>query len=228
MTARYPKLVALDLDFTIWPLDIDWYNNVELDKKDPTKVIGKGYGSDRTPIALYEGVPEVLRHLKERDVEVVACSRSWAPEVAKKALGLFRVPFGAEGETISALECFTWRNSEIEDTDKRGHFRRVQASYASEGKDIPFEEMLFFDDATYNGVVADLGAYLFFLCRDYSLAKEIHLAGVTFHLLSRKGLDMAAFEAGLEKWRRNIARYEAGEGQESIPAKSSKRKNKRK
>jgi len=56
----------------------------------------------------------------------------------------------------------------------------------------------------------------------------MHPTGVTFHLLSRKGLDMAAFEAGLEKWRRNIARYEAGEGQESIPAKSSKRKNKRK
>ncbi|KAF9467506.1 magnesium-dependent phosphatase-1 [Collybia nuda] len=175
MTARLPKLVAFDLDYTLWDLWIDTHvtGPFHRNKNTANEVLDK-YNE---PIKFYKDVPQILNRLRgtQGQVKVAACSRTDAPRLARQALGLLLVPPETkDGELRPAIDFFD--HLEIYPGSKLTHFRKIH-----EATGIPYSEMLFFDDETRN--------------------REVEALGVTFRLV-RRGVNDSEFEKGLEAWRK--------------------------
>ncbi|KAI0073977.1 magnesium-dependent phosphatase-1 [Panus rudis PR-1116 ss-1] len=175
MTSRLPKLVAFDLDYTLWDLWIDTHVTPPL-KRDGNALnsVKDKYGEE---ISFYRDVPEILHRLRNAGVIIAACSRTSAPTLARRALSLLLVPppAGHKGESPTpAIKFFD--QQEIYPGSKITHFKKLHQKTG-----MPYSEMLFFDDEHRN--------------------KEVESLGVTFCLVSR-GLDDRTFEHGLNEWRR--------------------------
>ncbi|KAH7886595.1 magnesium-dependent phosphatase-1 [Phlebopus sp. FC_14] len=172
-----PKLIAFDLDYTLWDFWIDTHIAPPL-KQDPTT--GVVYDSRRrnpTTVEFYPDVPQILRDLRAANVSVAACSRTSASKLAREALRLIRIPSGHD--TLAAGEYFD--HLEIYVGSKIRHFKQLNKSTG-----IPYSDMLFFDDEPYS---------------NFEVEKEL---GVTF-ITVRNGLDRPTFERGLQEWRRRNA-----------------------
>ncbi|KAF7985491.1 hypothetical protein HWV62_5278 [Athelia sp. TMB] len=174
MTSRLPKLIAFDLDYTLWDLWIDTHVTPPLKRDGNT--LNRVLDRHGTEVALYKDVPQILHRLRAADVVLAAASRTSAPELAREALTLLLVPPppGADTPPTRAIDFFAQK--EIYPGSKLAHFRKIHQKTG-----IPYSEMLFFDDEARNREVARLG--------------------VTFHHVPH-GVDAAAFEAGLGEWRR--------------------------
>ncbi|ETW82029.1 hypothetical protein HETIRDRAFT_418029 [Heterobasidion irregulare TC 32-1] len=174
MTTRPPKLVAFDLDYTLWPLWIDTHVTPPLRREgDELNAVHDRYDNK---ISFYHDVPQILHRLQSAGVIVAACSRTSAPELARKALSLLLVPPRAgdkHGPVKPAIEFFD--QMEIYPGSKLTHFRKLQQKTG-----IPYSEMLFFDDEHRN--------------------KEVQALGVTFALV-RNDFTERTFEEGLAAWR---------------------------
>ncbi|EMD36013.1 hypothetical protein CERSUDRAFT_106612 [Gelatoporia subvermispora B] len=175
MTSRLPKLIALDLDYTLWDLWIDTHVTPPLKRDGETinRVTDK-YGQK---IALYRDVPEILHRLRAAGVIIAACSRTSAPSLARQALSLLLVPPRSgdkHGSPTPAIGFFN--QQEIYPGSKLTHFKRLH-----EKTGLPYSEMLFFDDERRN--------------------KEVESLGVTF-CLAADGLNDSTFESGLKEWRK--------------------------
>ncbi|KAI0324221.1 magnesium-dependent phosphatase-1 [Cubamyces sp. BRFM 1775] len=175
MTSRLPKLVAFDLDYTLWDLWIDTH------VYPPIRRVGNTVNELRDrheqKISFYRDVPEILPRLKEAGVIIAACSRTHAPDLARQALRLLLVspPAGHKGESLTpAIEFFD--QMEIYPGSKIKHFKELHKKTG-----LPYSEMLFFDDEHRN--------------------KEVESLGVTFCLVPN-GVDDRTFERGLSVWRK--------------------------
>ncbi|KIP03234.1 hypothetical protein PHLGIDRAFT_31887 [Phlebiopsis gigantea 11061_1 CR5-6] len=172
---RLPKLVAFDLDYTLWDLWIDTHATPPL-KRDGD-IINSVRDRHRQEIAFYHDVSEILHRLRAADVVIAACSRTHAPKLARQALSLLLVHPQAgdkHSEPKPAIEFFD--HLEIYPGSKIPHFQKLH-----EKTRIPYSEMLFFDDERRNN--------------------EVESLGVTFCLVQR-GMDDRTFEKGLTEWRR--------------------------
>ncbi|GJE90662.1 magnesium-dependent phosphatase [Phanerochaete sordida] len=175
MTSRLPKLVAFDLDYTLWDLWIDTHVTPPL-KRDGQKInsIHDRHGEE---VAFYHDVPEILHRLRAAGVVVAACSRTSTPKLARQALSLLLVPPQAgdkHGTPKPAIEFFD--HLEIYPGSKIPHFQSLHKKTG-----IPYSEMLFFDDERRNN--------------------EVESLGVTFWLV-QQGTDDRTFEKGLAEWRK--------------------------
>ncbi|KDQ51803.1 hypothetical protein JAAARDRAFT_163407 [Jaapia argillacea MUCL 33604] len=179
MTSRLPKLIAFDLDYTLWDLWVDTHVTPPLRREGdtPNKVLDK-YGES---ISFYRDVPQILYRLRAAGVIIAAASRTAAPKVARQALDLLLLPH-KPGERhhnlpqtghLKAIEFFD--QLEIYPMSKIAHFKELHKKTG-----LPYSEMLFFDDEHRNREVATLG--------------------VTFKLVP-DGLNLRAFEEGLTEWR---------------------------
>ncbi|KAH9895664.1 magnesium-dependent phosphatase-1 [Cubamyces lactineus] len=175
MTSRLPKLVAFDLDYTLWDLWIDTH------VYPPIRRVGNAVNELRDrheqKISFYRDIPEILHRLREADVTIAACSRTHAPDLARQALRLLLVPppAGHKRETPTpAIEFFD--QLEIYPGSKIRHFKELHKKTG-----LPYSEMLFFDDEHRN--------------------KEVESLGVTFCLVPN-GVDDRTFERGLSEWRK--------------------------
>ncbi|THU82505.1 magnesium-dependent phosphatase-1 [Dendrothele bispora CBS 962.96] len=175
MTTRYPKLVAFDLDYTLWDLWIDTHVTGPLhrDKNNLNEVLDR----HNEVIAFYKHVPQILHRLRAAGVTIAAASRTSAPNLAHQALNLLLVPPPAghtdEGPT-KAIEFFD--RLEIYPGSKLTHFRKIHQKTG-----IPYNEMLFFDDEYRN--------------------KEVEQLGITMQLV-RNGMDNQTFEKGIAEWKK--------------------------
>ncbi|KAJ3990892.1 magnesium-dependent phosphatase-1 [Lentinula boryana] len=173
MTTRLPKLIAFDLDYTLWDLWIDTHVTGPLhrDKNAVNEVLDK----HNKPISFYKHVPQILHRLRTAEVTIAAASRTSAPTKARSALTLLLVPpmKGSKEGAMKAIDFFD--QLEIYPGSKLTHFKKLHQK-----TEIPYSEMLFFDDEHRN--------------------KEVEQLGVTFCLV-RNGLDDRTFEQGLEEWR---------------------------
>jgi len=172
MTSRLPKLIAFDLDYTLWNLWIDTHITGPLrrDGNALNQVLDKYNRS----ISFYKHVPQILHRLRAAGVIIAACSRTSTPTLARQALALLLVPAKLGDENPSrAIDFFD--QLEIYPGSKLEHFKRLH-----EKTGVPYSEMLFFDDELRN--------------------KEVKKLGVTFCLVSRQ-LDEGTFEKGLADWR---------------------------
>ncbi|CAK9784786.1 unnamed protein product [Cutaneotrichosporon oleaginosum] len=123
-------------------------------------------------LCFYPELPALFAELKERRIHVAAASRTHTPELARDALNLLLLP--AENGVVRAQSYFN--TMEIYPGSKLRHFREIHRKTG-----IPYEQMLFFDDEHRNF--------------------EVEQLGVTMVLITR-GTDRAAWNEGLEKWRR--------------------------
>ncbi|OAX33303.1 magnesium-dependent phosphatase-1 [Rhizopogon vinicolor AM-OR11-026] len=183
MTSRLPKLIAFDLDYTLWDFWIDTHVYPPL-KRDPTS--GKVIDNQRKPqtIDFYRDVPQILHRLQSAGVMIAACSRTDAPPLAREALNLILVPPRAgdndndndntSAKPIPAIKFFD--QLEIYPSSKIRHFKKLH-----EKTGIDYDEMLFFDDEWRN--------------------QEVEELGVTFTLVPN-GLNDRILEKGLRDWRK--------------------------
>jgi len=172
--SRLPKLIAFDLDYTLWPLWID--SDIGSSLKRDGDTLNEVHDSYGGKVAFYEDVPQVLHRLRAAGVVIAACSRTSASALARQALSLLLVPPKAgdpESPVMPATRFFD--QQEIYPGSKITHFKQLHKKTG-----IPYSEMLFYDDELRN--------------------KQVESLGVTFQLVSR-GLDNATFEKGLASWR---------------------------
>ena len=160
---------------------------------------GESYG-------FYADVPSILGAARERGIVMSLASRTHAPELAGEMLRGLQVPpstptthdaAGSEKESsekpLRAWDFFT--HPQIYPGSKTTHFRKLQQQLSRtsksalsnnqnplQGRMIPFEDMLFFDDEARNrNVETDLG--------------------VTFWLVP-DGVDCDEVDRGVWEWRR--------------------------
>jgi len=192
LSGQYPKLIAFDLDYTLWDLWIDTHvtGPLKREKGAINRVVDR-YGE---PISFYKDVTDILYSIKEQrcggddsqayDLEesetdskivIAACSRTHATALARQCLDLLHVqPSGSNaGAPQAAVTLFD--ELEIYPGSKIKHF---EALHKRTG--IPYTEMLFFDDEQRNS--------------------EVERLGVTFHLVPT-GVNHQSFAQGLNTWR---------------------------
>ncbi|KAG2346257.1 magnesium-dependent phosphatase-1 [Suillus weaverae] len=177
MTTRLPKLVAFDLDYTLWDFWIDTHVHPPLKRH---HVTGKVIDSQRNPktIDFYKDVPQIMHRLQAAGVTIAACSRTDTPSLAREALDLILIPprtgSASSAKPIPAIKFFD--QLEIYPSSKIRHFKKLH-----EKTGIPYDEMLFFDDEWRN--------------------QEVEELGVTFTLVPN-GLNDQILEKGLKEWRK--------------------------
>ncbi|PCH34904.1 magnesium-dependent phosphatase-1 [Wolfiporia cocos MD-104 SS10] len=173
MSSRLPKLVALDLDYTLWDLWIDTHVTPPLRRDgDSTNCVRDRYNHE---IAFYHDVPDILHRLRAAGVIVAACSRTSAPALARQALSLLLVPAKAGDKHASSTPAIKYFDQqEIYPGSKIAHFKALHKKTG-----LPYSEMLFFDDERRN--------------------REVESLGVTF-CLAPNGLDELTFQKGLNEW----------------------------
>ncbi|KAF7344552.1 Magnesium-dependent phosphatase-1 [Mycena sanguinolenta] len=182
----FPKLIAFDLDYTLWDLWIDTHVT------GPLRQAGDGvvdaYG---VPVEFYSDVPGILRRLRDQGVFIAACSRTHAPDMARQALKLLRVAGNDDEPPQPAIELFD--NLQIYPGSKLTHFREIHAKTG-----IPYSQMLFFDDERRNREVENLGKFI--ATADPTELLKFWSKGVVFHL-TPTGVDNATFDAGIRAWQ---------------------------
>ncbi|KAJ7232162.1 magnesium-dependent phosphatase-1 [Mycena haematopus] len=137
----FPKLIAFDLDYTLWDLWIDTHVTGPLRQSGDAVVDAHG-----VPVEFYADVPGILRQLRDgrNPCGLLSYSR---PEYA---LQLLRVAGDDEEPAKPAIQLFD--NLQIYPGSKLTHFRALHAKTG-----IPYEHMLFFDDERRNREVEGLG-----------------------------------------------------------------------
>ncbi|RDB21708.1 putative magnesium-dependent phosphatase P8B7.31 [Hypsizygus marmoreus] len=176
MSAHLPRLIAFDLDYTLWDLWLDTHVTGPLYRHNDT--LNEVLDKYKYPIKFYHEVPQILHRLRASEVTIAACSRTDAPRLARQALGLLLVPSNThQDDPLPAVNFF--HHLEIYPGSKLAHFKKLH-----EKTGIPYSDMLFFDDEHRNS--------------------EVEKLGVTFVLVPR-GVNHAAFEKGLAKWRKRHA-----------------------
>jgi len=115
--------------------------------------------------------------LKKLPLIIAACSRTSAIELAHQVLSSLHVPPSTTNpDDVTRTATSFFDQKEIYPGSKTQHFNQLHTKTG-----IAYEDMLFFDDESRN--------------------KEVEKLGVTF-ILVQQGMNNAAFNRGLEEWRR--------------------------
>ncbi|KAJ9630961.1 hypothetical protein H2203_001489 [Taxawa tesnikishii (nom. ined.)] len=159
-----PKMMVFDLDYTLWPFWVDTHVTAPLKATKEGLVVkdryGEGYG-------FYRDVAGLLGHLRNKGILIGAASRTHAPELAREMLSYLLIPSSSPTESgkPQAIKMFDYM--EIYPGSKTTHFSRIHKR-----SDIPYNEMLFFDDESRNRNVEELGVVMK-LVRDGVTVREI-------------------------------------------------------
>ncbi|KAF1822517.1 magnesium-dependent phosphatase-1 [Dissoconium aciculare CBS 342.82] len=173
-----PKMLVFDLDYTLWPFWIDTHVQPPIRATVPGGFeIRDRSGRD---LAFYPEVPGILRALQDKSVVVGAASRTSAPTLARRLLGLLQIP-GPTSERDGAGDASSFfDHMEIYPGNKIAHFKQLQKKTG-----LAYEEMLFFDDESRNKNVEELGVVMY---------------------LVQAGVSRSEIDAGILSWRRRNGR----------------------
>mmetsp|Transcript_25001 Transcript_25001/g.64528 ORF Transcript_25001/g.64528 Transcript_25001/m.64528 type:complete len:239 (+) Transcript_25001:1698-2414(+) len=137
-TEHLPKLVAFDLDGTLWWPEMYMLSGAPF-KKDAN---GAVYDRRGEQVELIGASAAILKELatdpKWRDTQVAYVSRTEYPEWAIPCMKLFDI---APGKTMFSLSSY----NEIHECSKKYHFKNIQKASG-----IDYEDMVFFDNERYN------------------------------------------------------------------------------
>ncbi|KAM3416649.1 putative magnesium-dependent phosphatase P8B7.31 [Cercospora zeina] len=186
-----PRMIVFDLDYTLWPFWIDTHITPPLKPSKPSStssaglIIHDAYGET---CSFYPDVSSILHNIKHRQILLGCASRTSAPKLANQLLSLLRVPTTttSTADSVTALSLFD--NLEIYPGSKKTHFRKLYSA-----TNVPYEEMLFFDDESRN--------------------KEVEELGVTMQLV-RDGVSRKEIDRGVELWRKRHGRTRKEDGAE--------------
>ncbi|KAF8853464.1 hypothetical protein BDZ45DRAFT_598508 [Acephala macrosclerotiorum] len=183
----YPKVVAFDLDGTIWS---NWLDPNEIGRRgwvgtalednlgiDGNEIRDMWNPSQRVRVS--GDIWWILDDLISHGVKIAIASRNSNRDLCNRAMWLIRVqiPWGSNDKPFTDLLSY----NEIYDTSKQFHFQQI-STYSGAG----YHEMLLFDDQAHSNDVE-------------------MWQGVTFHKVSdgNRGVTGADYSAGLDTWRRN-------------------------
>mmetsp|Transcript_13036 Transcript_13036/g.16716 ORF Transcript_13036/g.16716 Transcript_13036/m.16716 type:complete len:176 (-) Transcript_13036:211-738(-) len=167
-----PRLIVFDLDFTMWDPEMYELHGAPFSYQD-----GKVYDRAGTEVTLFPDVRNILMRIHSseefQNTKICSASRTEYPEWAYECMDLMDIEDG-----LKMRDLFTF--NEIYPGTKTKHFSNLQKT-----SQIPYDEMLFFDNCSWN-------------CRD------VATLGVTTFTCPQ-GLSEREFDQGLELYARNKA-----------------------
>ena len=205
-----PRLVVIDLDYTLWP----FYTDINVNT--PIKLVSSSNHTTVTDrngelFTLFPDVPYILNLLSHLGIRLAVASKSPVGDLCRDILRLLRLPTTtAPGKKTSEESASNSNDSPGKKTPKGGSTpgsssgggtgRKVIEAFDGgleiyEGTKlhhfdaiekrtgIPYTEMLFFDDEWPN--------------------IEVETLGVTMKLVGNRGLCWAELDEGIQKWRAN-------------------------
>ncbi|KAL2841812.1 acid phosphatase-domain-containing protein [Aspergillus pseudodeflectus] len=188
-----PKLMAFDLDYTLWPFWVDTHVTPPIKPRDNNSRCTDKWNES---FAFYPPVSSIIQSCKSRSIPLALASRTSAPELARDMLKQLHIiptfsdnPTAARQRSTRALDYFDY--IQIFPATKTQHFAKIH-----QASNIAYEDMLFFDDEARNRNV------------------ETEL-GVTF-VLVKDGMTKEEVDRGVWAWRRRngIKPPRDGEGEE--------------
>lgn len=170
-----PSLAVFDLDFTLWPLDVDC---TETPFRSTPSGVRSAYGELLAP---FPQAPACLAHLFDAGVRIAFASRTHDPAAAEALLKLLPLPSHQPGLTLwdalrgerGLFQAYPSRGGRA----KSEHFAKIAAASGE-----PFSAMLFFDDMRDNIAAAEGQGTV-----------SVHVGA--------EGLTTALMQEGLERWR---------------------------
>jgi magnesium-dependent phosphatase 1 len=169
-----PKFIVFDLDFTIWPFNIDWpLTNPYQAMPGGQKVQGVLNGKVIEQ-GLHPEVPSMLFHIQARKILMGIASKDPRHDLVTSMLGLLTIPGLPERSVLSVLPLI-----ECHRGSKKVHFAELQRQCG-----FSYTEMVFYDDRIENRDVETLGVVM-----------------QTVHGGKYGGLNMAKFDEGIRLWR---------------------------
>ncbi|CCX08909.1 magnesium-dependent phosphatase-1 [Pyronema domesticum] len=176
-----PKLIAFDLDYTLWPFWVDTHVTAPLRATGEHNKVHDRYKS--TDWSFYTDIPLLLPLLRSKNLKIAAASRTHAPELAREMLSLLTIdPKLLEKHNVltktpgkRGIDYFD--EFEIYPGSKTTHFKSLAKKTG-----IHYEDMLFFDDESRNkNVERELGVLM---------------------ILVPKGVNFQVFDRGVREWRK--------------------------
>ena len=192
LTSPLPELIVFDLDWTLWPLDVDCQTM-------PFRAAPGGGGTaidaDGARLAPFPDTPAILASLFDAGLRVAFASRTHDAAAAEALLRLLPLPARGSAGSGSAggggglclWDLLRGERGLFQAYPSRGA-RAKEAHFAAlrEASGVEPQQWLFFDDLSENTRVALAG-------------------GVAAVELDRQGLTWARWEEGLALWRRRQA-----------------------
>ena len=206
-----PKLIAFDLDYTLWPFWVDTHVSAPVKARDNNSRVADRYCPLHTSslpcqisntlnprwgecFGFYPAVSSIIYSCKSRSIPLALASRTYTPDLARDMLKALHIipsfsdnPAATNTRTTRALDYFEY--IQIFPANKTQHFARIH-----QASGVAYEDMLFFDDEARNRNV------------------ETEL-GVTFCLV-RDGMTRDEVDRGVRAWRkRNGVKQKSAEGE---------------
>ncbi|KAB8204317.1 acid phosphatase-domain-containing protein [Aspergillus parasiticus] len=164
-----PKLIAFDLDYTLWPFWVDTHVSAPIKPRDNNSRCTDRWNES---FAFYPAVSAIIYACKTRSIPLALASRTHTPDLARDMLkALHIIPTfsdnpAAKAKSVRALDYFTY--IQIFPANKTQHFSKIH-----QASGINYEDMLFFDDEARNrNVETELGV-TFCLVRDGMTKEEV-------------------------------------------------------
>ncbi|KAF8835570.1 hypothetical protein BDN67DRAFT_912794 [Paxillus ammoniavirescens] len=184
----YPKLVALDTDWTLFwgwldPKQSNWgkgpgaYSPVEdnIEKVDYWDI--RDRTNHKIKCGLYADVPRIIEDILKNGAQIAIVSRNSSKALCDRALWYWKAK-DASGKERSIIDMVKF--DEVYDRPKTEHFAKIKGWSKFEYSDM----ILFDDEAIHNTVEM--------------------LLGVTFQVSrDQKGLTWDNYQQGIKMWRRN-------------------------
>ncbi|KAJ8514905.1 hypothetical protein ONZ45_g7603 [Pleurotus djamor] len=185
--ANFPKVVALDTDWTIfWGfLDADrWGKGPNASPRVEDNVQYKDFWEvyDRSnpsiKCGMFADVPEIIGDILKNGAKLAIVTRNRSQALCDRVLWYWKANDGT-GTYKPILELTSYY--EVYDTDKVEHFKKIRSYYHQAN----FTDMILFDDEATNNTVE-------------------MMIGVTFQVSrDQKGLTWDNYRTGIDMWRRN-------------------------
>ncbi|KIV80450.1 magnesium-dependent phosphatase-1 [Exophiala sideris] len=196
-----PTIIVFDLDYTLWPFWVDTHVSAPVKPATAppahnTRMLDR-WGES---FAFYSDIPGILASGRERGITMSLASRTHAPDLAQDMLRGLTVPSNSAAtdskaaKPLRAIDFFA--HAQIYPGTKTTHFKRIQAATQKAGSEVPFEDMLFFDDEGRNRNVETELSVTFWLVRDGVTKDEVD-AGV-WEWRKRRGITRKDLPGELE------------------------------
>ncbi|EIW81817.1 hypothetical protein CONPUDRAFT_72203 [Coniophora puteana RWD-64-598 SS2] len=184
----YPKLVALDTDWTLWWgwLDMNKWGKGNGAYSPPEDNIEYDSGSDKVlrdrsnhneKIWLYGKVPDIITDIVKHGAKLAIVSRNRSKGASDRALWYFNAVDPRDGKKKPIIDMVDF--DEVVDEDKTKHFERIKGWTG-----FDFSDMILFDDEAVNNLVRVVQGVTFQVSRD------------------QQGLTWENYQQGLDTWRR--------------------------
>ncbi|RCK57578.1 hypothetical protein Cantr_06585 [Candida viswanathii] len=173
--ARYPKAVVFDLDYTLWPCWCDTHITTPLKSVSPSEIAdGSGF-----TLSFYKDVESIILELVENDVRIIAASRTYAPDIAKRILTMLHIQ---DRPAIDYFDSLQWGKG-----SKTRHILAA-AKLLRMKQELDDGEFVLFDDELRNRDVASISCHF------------IHVPDESV------GLTRKIFIQGLREWNKGMAK----------------------